>query len=223
MKAYQIKISLIGSNPLIWRRVIMPAFATFNRLNDIIQNVTNFESGYPYEPCHLFQFDLYKENMKVTNDDEAYREHKYYMKNKKKIKKRLESMDDEFSKNYLENLKTVIRKPAGKKIDDYLTKYKEIRYTYDFGDNWEFLIELEKIVDDYKFGYPKLIDGANTSPPEDVGGIPGFYEFLKIYKDKNHPDHLKVRKWADSQNYREYDKEHINGTLKFIKYKRNEK
>ena len=47
MKAYIINIELVGSEPLIWRRVIMPAGATFNRLNDVIQNVTNFLSGYP--------------------------------------------------------------------------------------------------------------------------------------------------------------------------------
>lgn len=45
MKSFIIKIELIGSDPLIWRRVIMPAEATFNRLHDIIQNVTNFKSG----------------------------------------------------------------------------------------------------------------------------------------------------------------------------------
>lgn len=45
VKSYIIKIELIGSEPLIWRRVIMPAGATFNRLHDVIQNVTNFQSG----------------------------------------------------------------------------------------------------------------------------------------------------------------------------------
>ena len=47
MKSYIIKIELHGSDPLIWRRVIMPAGATFNRLHDIIQSVNNFKSGYP--------------------------------------------------------------------------------------------------------------------------------------------------------------------------------
>jgi len=37
MKAYQIKIEIQHSEPLIWRRVIMPADATFNRLHDVIQ------------------------------------------------------------------------------------------------------------------------------------------------------------------------------------------
>ena len=58
MKAYIIKIELQDSNPVIWRRVIMPADATFNRLHDVIQTVTNFQSGYPSDGYHLFRFDL---------------------------------------------------------------------------------------------------------------------------------------------------------------------
>ena len=45
MKAYIIKIELLDSYPLIWRRVVMPADATFRRLHDVIQTVTNFLSG----------------------------------------------------------------------------------------------------------------------------------------------------------------------------------
>jgi len=37
MKAYQIKIALVNSDPLIWRRVIVPADITFKRLHDVIQ------------------------------------------------------------------------------------------------------------------------------------------------------------------------------------------
>lgn len=47
MKAYIVNIELVGSEPLIWRKVIMPADTTFNRLHDIIQTVTNFQGGYP--------------------------------------------------------------------------------------------------------------------------------------------------------------------------------
>jgi len=38
MEAYQIQVELTGSDPLS----IMPAGATFNRLHDVIQAVTNF-------------------------------------------------------------------------------------------------------------------------------------------------------------------------------------
>jgi len=71
LKSYIIRIELEESNPLIWRRVIMPAGATFKRFHDIIQNVTNFQSGYPHGGYHLYEFDLPEENKIVTDNEEA--------------------------------------------------------------------------------------------------------------------------------------------------------
>lgn len=66
-----------------------------------------------------------------------------------------------------------------------LEKHNAIRYNYDFGDDWWFTIRLEEIVDDYYFGFPTLLAGAETAPPEDVGGIHGFYEFLEFIVTQN--------------------------------------
>ena len=82
MKSYIIKIELEESDPLIWRRVIMPADATYRRLHDVIQNVTNFQSGYPSLGYHLYEFDLVEENRIVTADEQAYDDHQFYKKNK---------------------------------------------------------------------------------------------------------------------------------------------
>ena len=223
MKSYTINIELIGSNPLIWRKVILPAGATFNRLNDVIQNVTNFQSGYPYEPYHLFEFDL--GDLIITNNEEAYLEHQHYKKNKKVYEKRLKTMGEEYLEleiAHQERIKVEVRKPATIKIDKYLEKFNEIKYEYDFGDSWQFLIKLEDIVDDYYFGFPTLLDGAETAPPEDVGGIYGYYEFLKIYNDAKHPEHEDIKDWAESLYFEEYDFNRINDKLKSIKYKKTE-
>lgn len=219
MKAYKIKIEFTDSDPLIWRLVIMPAGATFNRLNDIIQNVTNFESGYPYEPCHLFKFDLKEENLSITNDSDAYDENKIYNVRYKNV---------ELGKNndplgiIAHHLKTIVRQPQSIKIDKYIEKYGQLNYIYDFGDDWRILITLEETIEDYYYGYPTLIDGAETAPPEDVGGLLGYYDFLKIYHDNKHYDNKDVVAWAEEQRYKEYDKDRINSILKFIKYKKTE-
>ena len=222
MKAYQIKIEILGSTPLIWRRIIMPAGATFNRLHDVIQNVFNFQSGYPQDAYHLFHFDLSEENIKVTNDEEAYEEHQQFKKNRKRFEARLKAMKSEFAERQLENLKMVIRKPTGIKIDKYLEERSQIYYVYDYGDDWRILVSLEEIVEDYHYGYPTFIDGAEVAPPDDVGGLPGFYKFLKVYHDESHPEHIGIRAWAKGQGFREYDPEHINMCMKFLKYKKTE-
>lgn len=225
MKSYIIKIELEESNPLIWRRVIMPAESTYKRLHDIIQNVTNFRSGYPYEGYHLYKFDLPKENRIVTDNEEAYLEHQDYKENKKMFEERLKTMPPEmleFEKNYQKRLKIGVRKPTGLKIDEYLEKHKEIRYNYDFGDNWWFIIKLEETVEDYYFGFPTLLDGAETAPPEDVGGIYGYYKFMEIYNNPKHPEHEDMKAWAESFGFRKYDPDWINERLKSISYKKTQ-
>jgi len=224
LKAYIMKIEMEESDPLIWRRVIMPAGATFNRLHDVIQNVTNFQSGYPDFGYHLFEFDLPEENMIITNDEEAYREHQYYKKNKKMFEERLKKMPPnmlEFEKRHQERLEIEMRMPRGVKIDGYLEKFKEIRYNYDFGDDWHFIIKLEEIVDDYYFGYPTLLDGAETAPPEDVGGIHGYYEFLEVYMNPKDPEHHRIKTWADSNHFREYDPYWINEKMTWRRYRKS--
>ena len=83
-------------------------------------------------------------------------------------------------------------------------------------------MKLEQIVDDYYFGYPTLLDGAGTAPPEDVGGIHGYYEFLKVYRNPKHSEHEEMKAWAESQYFREYDPDWINESLKGIKYQKTE-
>lgn len=225
MKSFIIKIELEDSEPLIWRRVIMPAGATYRRLHDVIQNVTNFQGGYPSNDYHLYDFDLSKVNMLVTDNEEAYLEHQHFIKNKKYYAERLKSLEPnmlKFEKIHQERLKIDVRKPTSLKIDDYLEAHKVIRYNYDFGDNWWFTIKLEEIVDDYFFGYPTLLDGAETAPPEDVGGIHGFYAFLDAYRDPKHPDHKEVCEWVDVLHFREYDPSRINDKLKSLNYKKTE-
>jgi hypothetical protein len=80
--------------------------------------------------------------------------------------------------------------------DEILSKYtdsflkKPVVYDYDFGDNWQHKLEL-KSVHPKESGvvYPRCIKGQMACPPDDCGGIPGYYYFLEAYKDKNHEDH----------------------------------
>ena len=172
MEAYIIKISLKESKPLVWRRIIMPAGANYKRLHDVIQRATNFQSGYPYGDYHLYEFDLREDSIKVTNDEDEYYEYLDIRDNRKAYEEELKTMPSDpvsFKEILQEKLDTVVRKPTGFRIDDYLKKHGVILYRYDFGDGWQFTVELENTVDDYYLGYPALLDGEETAPPEDVG------------------------------------------------------
>jgi len=70
------------------------------------------------------------------------------------------------------------------------------KYLYDFGDSWEHLIELEKLcAAEAKVRYPQCTDGARACPPEDCGGIWGFYDFVEAMADRKHPEHRDLKEW----------------------------
>jgi Plasmid pRiA4b ORF-3-like protein len=69
-------------------------------------------------------------------------------------------------------------------------------YTYDFGDDWRHSISIENVIAaDPTLDYPRFIDGSRRAPPEDVGGIPGFEEFLDAMTNPRHPEHQRLTKW----------------------------
>jgi hypothetical protein len=63
-------------------------------------------------------------------------------------------------------------------LSDLLGTGSNVIYTYDFGDSWEHSIVLEKrLPADPNTTYPICTDGKLACPPEDCGGVPGFYDF----------------------------------------------
>jgi hypothetical protein len=92
---------------------------------------------------------------------------------------------------------------------------KSFLYVYDMGDNWEHELLIEKLLaTDSTAAYPRFIDGAGRCPPEDVGGIPGFYEFLDALADPNHPDHDDRLEWYGGPfNEKDIDEDQIRAQL----------
>lgn len=69
-------------------------------------------------------------------------------------------------------------------------------YTYDFGDGWEHGIAVEKVLPpEAGLAYPVCVDGKRHTPPEDCGGVPGFYELLEAIGDPEHDQHEEMRDW----------------------------
>lgn len=69
-------------------------------------------------------------------------------------------------------------------------------YTYDFGDDWRHGIEIEAVIPaDPATDYPRFVDGERRAPPEDVGGLPGFEEFLDAMAKPRHPSRKSMLQW----------------------------
>ena len=88
---------------------------------------------------------------------------------------------------------------AGKvRLRDVLKPRKTIiDYTYDFGDSWEHRLTVTDVgTGQPDVSYPRYIGGESNGPPEDCGGIPGFYELLEAISDPTHPSHAHLKEWA---------------------------
>lgn len=89
-------------------------------------------------------------------------------------------------------------------------------YIYDFGDHWEHVVEVKKILpDDPDRGIPVCIKGRRACPPEDVGGIWGYDTFLEALNNPKHPEHDMYSEWIGGEfDPEEFDLEEINEQLR---------
>jgi hypothetical protein len=69
-------------------------------------------------------------------------------------------------------------------------------YEYDFGDGWEHEILFEGCLKAEKgIRYPLCVEGARACPPEDVGGVSGYEEYLEAMADPKHEEHESYMRW----------------------------
>lgn len=82
-------------------------------------------------------------------------------------------------------------------FDLFHVRNPEFLYEYDFGDGWMHLIEFESTRPiDPDINYPICIAGARHGPPEDVGGVTGYADFLETWSNPEHEEHRTLRTWV---------------------------
>jgi hypothetical protein len=94
-----------------------------------------------------------------------------------------------------------------------------LRYTYDFGDDWEHEILVEEVFTaEPGVAYPRCLTGRRACPPEDCGGTWGYEELCEILADPGHPEHADRLDWlglesAEQFNPARLDLNEVNAAL----------
>lgn len=178
-RVYQIKVTLRGIRPPIWRRLLVPASITLGALHHVLQIAMGWHGG------HMHQF--------VVGRDELYG---------------MRDLDIGLSEEVNdENLA---------RLDQVLHQEKQaIAYEYDFGDGWEHEILLEKILPRSAVdAVPACTAGKRACPPEDCGGVPGYYSLLEALRDPDDPDNKEILESLDEGFDPEaFDREAVNTRL----------
>ena len=180
LEIYQLKVTLIGTSPPIWRRLLLPADVTLAQLHDALQAAMGWEDG------HMHEFSIGQRRFGRPDPED-----------------RLMGMPS------VENERTV-------RLSGILGRVgSKALYTYDFGDSWEHSIVLEKrLPDDPNATYPVCTDGQLACPPEDCGGIPGFYDLVEALNDPNHERHEEMLDWiGDDFNPQAFSIDNVNRML----------
>ena len=89
-----------------------------------------------------------------------------------------------------------------------------IDYLYDFGEAWAHRL----IVTNIRQGepgvpYPRYVCGERAGPPEDSGGIPGFYSMLDARADPDHPSHAEIAQWFNDYDPKVIDEASLKAAL----------
>ena len=72
---------------------------------------------------------------------------------------------------------------------------RKFGYEYDLGDGWQHEIKIEKTIEMDDLRNPLCIEGERACPPEDSGGLGGYYEKLEVLADPRHEEYRDIREW----------------------------
>ncbi len=161
---YQLKVTLIGSKPEIWRRIQVKD-CTLDKLHEHIQTVMGWTNS------HLHHFDV---DGQLFGDPELIAENFHEM-------------------SYRDSTITLLSE-----VVPEVGKRRHFQYDYDFGDSWEHEVLFEGCpLPEKGQKYPLCLEGERACPPEDVGGMHGYAEFLKTIKDREHEEREEMLEWAE--------------------------
>lgn len=186
-KILEIDITLKGSKPKIWRRILIPGEMSFADLHYAIQ----IAMGWVGYHSHQFVVGRNDRFISIPFDDDLVD---------------MDEMDD-MEDGHKIKIKSLLNAPKDKVI-----------YEYDFGDDWEHLVEVKKVHDaEPGKTYPQAIGGAMACPPEDCGGIWGYKDMLEKLQEKGTAEYEELVEWLGSDfDPKVLDLEKIN--MRFLSF-----
>lgn len=178
---FEIKITLKGIKPPIWRRVRVPSDMALAQLHDVIQAAMGWDNS------HLHEFEI--DGERFTGP---------------------QMMDEAFDMGDRQADETKV------KLNKVVQPKSKFIYVYDFGDNWEHEILVEKTisVDEILAPLPYCVTGKRACPPEDCGGIWGYTDMLEKLAGPNNAERKELVEWLGSEFDPQYiDLDEINERL----------
>ncbi|MDR1571230.1 MAG: plasmid pRiA4b ORF-3 family protein [Clostridiales Family XIII bacterium] len=181
MNAYQFRITLKGTEPPIWRRVVVPSGISFDELHDI------FNDAMGWSGCNSFSF-------RFQGSDEAIAGAAGEGAGSGgPLPGGARAADDTAIDGFVES---ALRDGAW--------------FSYAHGNGWEYRVDTEKRIEGRENAWPEVTGADGECPPEGCGGPDAYRDFLAAWSDASNPEHERMRAWGEGQMYGGYDMAAVN-------------
>lgn len=202
--AYQLKVTVKGVRPPVWRRIVVPGRFDLEELHWAIQ----IAMGWTNSHLHQFVFKVPPEPIRPT-DVARWMSGAADALRMAAIRGERVFSDPSFELEDVED-------EARVRLDELgLSERDKFLYEYDFGDDWDHDVLVEKITP-FERGatYPRCLAGRRRCPPEDCGGPWGYAEMLAALADVAHERHREFVEWIGADFDPEgFDLEAVNEAL----------
>ena len=177
-RVYELKVTLDGSTPAIWRRIRVPGDVTLSRLHRILQTTMGWVQ------MHHHQFII--------------RGRRYGRPDR----------EGEVEDDRRVRLIQVVTRAGSRFI-----------YEYDFDDGWLHDVRVERVLAaEEGTQAPVCLGGERACPPEDVGGMYGYYDVLALLQNGRSAGHERAREWIGERfDPDRFDVETVNRRLQRLK------
>ena len=210
LRLYRLKITIDDTDPPIWRRLEVHAGMEMDSL------ATAIETVFGWSGEHMGEFNV---KGRTIGDDDGWSGAEPDLGpledifgRIQKIKTRAGSKTEKqrraaelFAAHDLTQERTDANEPGAAHeardvptLGDLVPRVRtKFTYTYDFGDDWKHLIEVEKIAPaEPGARYPRCTDGARANPIEDCGGPWGFAELVEAAGNSKHERFADLEEWG---------------------------
>lgn len=209
-KRLVIHVDLVDAAPPIWRRIEIAPELRLDQVHSIIQ------AAFEWEDAHLHEFALdapesfgtegfLQRFQSLWRDDQEAHLPPPMQPPAKPGRRFAMRMEDDWDNDKSAEFETDVT------IGELLVEPgAELQYLYDFGDSWEHMLRLDKIIV-AKPGAPlaRCVGGMRACPPDDSGGIGTYQWVLAASEDPMSPDYeesIERLEWmADSRGLEDWD------------------
>ncbi|MHB1867175.1 MAG: plasmid pRiA4b ORF-3 family protein [Thermoplasmata archaeon] len=188
---HQLKVTLLGTDPPVWRRLLVPSDWDLDDLHEALQRTMGWED------CHVYGFQIGKRKWCMPRETSG-----------------IDAMHIGLFTPHPNAYTDTVRldRAAPKKGDSFV-------YVYDLGDQWEHDILVEDVVPRTReTKAPWCLGGDRACPPEDCGGTGGYEDIVKALADpKYNPerqDRDELMEWLPEEyDPGQFDLDEVNERL----------